>query len=68
MRFGFDKDLRWSFRMTREDSLLPVRALCHGPLEGTRVCRFEGTFPSGTFVLRTDTLSRCLDRVAASPR
>ena len=67
MRFGFDRDLRWSFRMTREDSLLPVRARCHGPMEGPKVCRFEGTFPSGTFLLRTDTLARCLDRMAASP-
>jgi hypothetical protein len=68
MRFGFDRDLRWSYRMTKEDTLLPVRARCHGPVDGPRVCRFEGTFPSGTFALRTDTLSRCLDRMASSPR
>ena len=68
IRFGFDRDLRWSFRMALEDSLFRVRARCHGPLDGSRVCHFEGTFPTGTFPLRTDTLGRCLDRVASSPR
>lgn len=67
MRFGFDRDLRWSFRMELDDSLFHVRSRCHGPVDGPRVCRFEGTFPSGIFALRTDTLARCLDRMASVP-
>ena len=68
MKFGFDRDLRWSFRMALEDSSFRVHVHCHGQTEGSRVCRFEGTFPTGTFFLRTDTLGRCLDRMASTPR
>lgn len=68
MRFGFDRDLRWNFRMAVEDSTFHVRALCHGPVDGPRICRFEGTFRTGAFALRTDTLARCPDRVASTPR
>jgi len=68
MRFGFDRDLRWSFRMSLRDSLFRVRVHSRGTADGLRICRFEGVFPSGIFGLRTDTLSRCPDRVASTPR
>jgi len=68
MKFGFDRNLRWSFRMALEDSSFHVHAHCRGPMDGPRVCRFEGTFPTGIFPLRTDTLGRCLDRMASTPR
>jgi hypothetical protein len=66
LRFGYDRDLRWTFRMARDDSLFPIHARCKGP-EGVRICQFEGTFAAGPAALRTDTLSRCPDRVASSP-
>jgi hypothetical protein len=68
MRFGFDRDLRWSFRMSLVDSLFRVRVHSRTIADGLRVCRFEGVFPSGIFGMRTDTLARCPDRVTSASR
>lgn len=73
IRFGFDKDLRWSFRMDPERPRLAVREHCEplgSPDAGIDICRFEARFPRiGTIPLRTDTLARCVnDRTAGTSR
>lgn len=66
MRFGYDRDLRWTFRMEREDSAFRVHAKCKGK-DANRICEFEGFFRAGPLPLRTDTIPRCPDRVAGGP-
>jgi len=73
MRFGYDRDLRWSFRMDLDRAQLAVFRHCK-PLHGSRntrdVCRFDGRFPgTGALVLGQDTLTRCdaPSRLATTP-
>ena len=65
IRFGYDRNLRWTFRMDGEDRDFRVRSRCRGP-ESARICQFEGAFPGGPELLRTDTLPRCPQRLAGS--
>lgn len=73
MRFGFDRDLRWSFRMELDRPRLPVLKRCKplgSPEAGIDVCRFDARFPQiGAIPLRTDTLARCVaERTAGGSR
>ena len=68
MRFGYDRDLRWSFRMDLDRPQLAVLKRCR-PLASSRgrrdVCRFDGRFPGvGAMCLATDTLTRCAEAPA----
>ena len=64
MRFGYDRDLRWSFRMDLDRPNLNVLSRCR-PLGGSAasgvdICQFQAQFPeAGTLALSTDTLGRC---------
>jgi|GEM_PF-1539446 len=71
MRFGYDRDLRWSFRMDLDRPQLAVLRRCK-PLLGSRntraVCRFDGRFPGiGALPLGSDTLARCTEPVSTVP-
>lgn len=74
MRFGFDRDLRWTFRMDLDRPRLAVLRRCKalGPLSaGLDVCRFDARLPKiGALPLPSDTLPRCPDgrSANASPR
>jgi hypothetical protein len=73
MRFGFDRDLRWSFRMELDRTRLAVLKHCKplgSPETGIDVCRFDARFPQiGAIPLRTDTLARCVtERTAGTSR
>lgn len=65
MRFGFDRDLRWSFRMELDRPRLAVLRRCRtlgSPATGWDVCHFDARFPeTGALPLSTDTLARCLE-------
>lgn len=72
MRFGYDRDLRWSFRMELDRPRLSIFKRCR-PLERGNpvrdVCRFDGRFPGvGALLLATDTLSKCDERTAYGER
>ena len=63
VRFGFDRDLRWAFRMETERPRLGILKRCrpHPSVAGLDICSFDGRFPGiGAIPLRTDTLARCL--------
>lgn len=73
MRFGFDRDLRWTFRMDLDRPRLAILKHCKplGPTNaGIDICRFDARFPEiGAIPLRTDTLARCLaGRTASNSR
>lgn len=56
---GFDRELRWNFRIDDEDSAISISCKCR-PLKAARTaCRFEARFPKGSFGLGTDTLPEC---------
>lgn len=63
MRFGFDRNLRWTFRMDLERTRLAILKHCKplGPPDaGIDICRFDARFPEiGAIQVRTDTLARC---------
>ncbi len=68
MRFGYDRDLRWSFRIDLDRPQLAVVKHCQplSPSKGKRdLCRFDGQFPGiGVLSLATDTLARCNETTA----
>ena len=70
MRFGFDRDLRWSFRMDLDRPRVAVLRRCKSlglPSAGLDLCRFDARFPEiGALPLSTDTLTRCADPRSAS--
>jgi hypothetical protein len=70
MRFGYDRDLRWSFRMDLDRPRVAVLRRCRSlgpPSAGRDLCRFDARFPEiGALPLSTDTLPRCADPRSAS--